>query len=90
MVELGYDTEFYGTVGDTPAAWGNRIAFSYLIYGLSDGANEVGDFENEYYTPINPPLVVQQPGNPSQREHYGTSRTSDFTASTLRHNLRNH
>ena len=65
MVELGYDTEFYGTVGDTPAAWGNRIAFSYLIYGLSDGANEVGDFENEYYTPINPPLVVQQPGNPT-------------------------
>ena len=65
MTQLGYDTEFYGTVGDSPAAWGNRIAFSYLIYGLSDGANEVGDFENQYYIPSNPPLVVQQVGNPT-------------------------
>ena len=65
MNELGYDTEFYGTAGDTPAAWGNRIAFSYLVYGLNDGANELGDYENLYYTPSNPPMVVQQVGNPT-------------------------
>ena len=65
MDELGYDKSFYGTVGDSPAAWGNRIALNYLWYGLNDGSNEAGDFENLYYEPVNEPLIVGQPGNPT-------------------------
>lgn len=63
MDELGYNKNFYGTVGDTPAAWGNRIALVYLSYGLNDGSNEIGDFENTYYEPVNEPLIVGLPGN---------------------------
>ena len=63
MDKLGYDKDFFGTLGDSPAAWGNRIGFNYLVYGLNDGANEAGFYNNQFYIPVNPPLIVQQPGN---------------------------
>ena len=63
MDELGYDKDFYSTVGSTPAAWGNRVALTYLWYGMSDGSNEIGNFENLFYEPVNEPLVVGLPGN---------------------------
>ena len=63
MGELGYDTNNSGTVGDSPAALGNRIAASYLFYGFNDGSNEFFDFENVFYEPVNEPLVVALPGN---------------------------
>lgn len=65
MDELGYDKDFYGTVGQTPAAWGNRIAVTYLWYGLGDGSNEEGDYENLVYEPVNEPMVIDLPGNPN-------------------------
>ncbi len=65
MDELGYDKTYTGTIGDSPASWGNRIAASYLFYGFNDGSNEIGDFENIFYEPVNDPLVVALPGNPT-------------------------
>jgi hypothetical protein len=65
MDELGYDKNFYATVGDSPAAWGNRIAVTYLWYGLNDGSNETGDYDNLFYEPVNEPMVVSLPGNPT-------------------------
>jgi len=59
MGSLGYDPSVTTTVGDDPAALGNRIAQSYLAYGQSDGANEAGNYaDTSGYTPVNPPLVV--------------------------------
>ncbi|MBB48993.1 MAG: hypothetical protein CMJ33_10760 [Phycisphaerae bacterium] len=65
MDDLGYDKSYTGTVGNTPATWGNRIAASYLFYGFTDGSNEGNDFENTFYQPVNEPLVVALPGNPT-------------------------
>ncbi len=64
MDELGYDRDFTSTDGDSPAALGNRIAETLIAHGLDDGANEAGDYENLFYEPVNPPLIVELPGNP--------------------------
>ncbi len=64
MDALGYDRGFTSTAGDSPAALGNRIAATLIAYGLEDGANEEGDYENLYYEPINEPLLPALPGNP--------------------------
>ena len=64
MDNLGYDKGFSSTSGDSPAALGNRIAEAYIELGLSDGANEAGDYANLSYTPINPPMLPVLPGNP--------------------------
>ena len=50
------------TTGDSPAALGNRIAAAVLAYGRADGSNEAGGYASTDYTPVNPPLVVDQPG----------------------------
>ncbi|MEM8931912.1 MAG: vanadium-dependent haloperoxidase, partial [Acidobacteriota bacterium] len=62
---LGYDPDDTGTIGDTPAALGNRIGAAYIAFGLSDGANEAEAYENRYYEPVNPPLLPELPGNPT-------------------------
>jgi len=64
MADLGLDTAITTTIGDTPAALGNRIAQTYIDFGLSDGANEVNDYENILYFPVNLPLLMTDPGNP--------------------------
>ena len=67
MVQLGYDKNFtskdYST--GSAAALGNYIADRILNYGLQDGARELQNFNNAYYEPINEPLVVVEPGNPT-------------------------
>ena len=66
MASLGYDpnnTSLDYQSGD-PAALGNYIAQQLINYGLQDGANEMGMYNNTAYSPINPPLVIEQPGNP--------------------------
>jgi len=65
MDDLGYDKSFTSTVGDSPAALGNRIAVSVLSFGLNDGANEQNDYANKVYEPVNEPLVPDLPGNPN-------------------------
>lgn len=64
MLSLGLDPAFTGTTGDSPAALGNRIAASYIAHGLQDGSNEAGGYANLVYQPVNPPLLVDQQGNP--------------------------
>jgi hypothetical protein len=68
MDALQYDKDYKGTIGDSPAALGNRIAIHVLAFGLNDGANEAGGFENLVYEPINDPLVPPLPGNPEMTD----------------------
>ena len=46
------------------AELGNYIAWQMLNFGNSDGSNEFLDFENTFYTSINPPLIMSEDGNP--------------------------
>ncbi len=65
MDALGYDRTFASTVGDSPAALGNRIGQTVIDYGLSDGANEgpLLDYADDTgYHPVNPSLVFELPG----------------------------
>ncbi len=64
MAELGYDISFTSTVGDSPAALGNRIAQTIIDFGMTDGSNEAGAYANLVYQPFNPPLLPDFPGNP--------------------------
>ena len=61
---LGLDPAFTDTTGDSPAALGNRIAAAYLALGEQDNANERDDYGNRFYESVNPPLVMNDPGNP--------------------------
>ncbi|MCG8370272.1 MAG: vanadium-dependent haloperoxidase [Proteobacteria bacterium] len=66
MTSLGFDPADtsldYG--GGSAAALGNYIADCYIRFGMQDGANEANDYANEFYTPVNPPVLPEQPGNP--------------------------
>lgn len=64
MDALGYDRTNTSTAGNTPAEVGNRIAANVIAFGLADGSNEQLGYANQYYLPINPPLIVTLPGNP--------------------------
>ncbi|MBK8967800.1 MAG: T9SS type A sorting domain-containing protein [Lewinellaceae bacterium] len=67
MAQLGYSTAFVSTnyASGTPAALGNYIAQCVINFGLQDGANEQNGYANQFYQPVNPPLVIKFPGNPS-------------------------
>jgi hypothetical protein len=62
---LGYGTSDPGTVGDTPAAIGNRIALAVLAHGANDNSNEANDYANLVYEPVNPALLPEFAGNPT-------------------------
>jgi hypothetical protein len=63
MVDLGYDSSNTSTVGNSPAALGNRIAQTVINAGLADGSNELGGFaDTSGYTPSNPLLDWALPG----------------------------
>ncbi|GJM24377.1 MAG: hypothetical protein DHS20C16_07920 [Phycisphaerae bacterium] len=64
MTTLGYDTNITTTGLNTPASVGNRIAQNVITFGLADGSNEVGGYANQFYAPVNQPLVPSLPGNP--------------------------
>ncbi|MEQ9402543.1 MAG: T9SS type A sorting domain-containing protein [Cyclobacteriaceae bacterium] len=65
--ELGFDPSFISTDYSTgsAAALGNFVADQYIQYGLQDGSNEQGDYENIFYLPENDPLDAESPGNPN-------------------------
>ena len=67
MVELGYDPAYTETVGNDPAAIGNRIARTYILFGEQDNANERNDYANQWYRPVNLPIYPEEPGNLLQR-----------------------
>ena len=46
------------------AALGNYVAECYIEFGMNDGANELHDYRNEHYEPLNPPLEPHKTGNP--------------------------
>jgi hypothetical protein len=63
MADLGLDTAFTSTDGDSPAAVGNRIAAAVLAFGDADGANEAANYaDNSGYAPVNDSLIVKLPG----------------------------
>ncbi|MFN2262422.1 MAG: T9SS type A sorting domain-containing protein [Psychroflexus sp.] len=67
MSSYGYDINYTNTdysSGDSRAL-GNYIAQEIINYGLQDGSNEVNDYENEFYSPVNQPLDIEVPGNPT-------------------------
>lgn len=65
MEELGYDVQNTSTNYHCGAAQlGNYIAKQIIEYGLQDGANEADQYANQFYEPVNPPLVVRAAGNP--------------------------
>lgn len=66
MNALGYDINFTSTdySSGSYAALGNYLAENLIAYGSQDGSNEVGGYENQYYTTVNSPLLPMYPGNP--------------------------
>jgi hypothetical protein len=62
MDALCYPLEVTSTDGDSPAALGNRIAAAVIAYGLEDGSNQADNYAAPEYLPVNPSLVVAQPG----------------------------
>jgi len=59
---LCYRLDFTSTKGSSPAALGNRIAAAVIRSGRSDGSLERLHYADESYVPVNPPLVVKDPG----------------------------
>ena len=66
MSSLGYDVNETSTdyINGPPAAAGNYMAQCMIQFGLTDGANEINEYGNLYYQPINPPMIINDPGNP--------------------------
>ena len=65
MATLGYDIAFTSTdysTGDGRAL-GNYLAEQLIAFGLQDGSNEPNGYVNTAYAPVNPPLIVDLPGN---------------------------
>jgi len=67
MNQLGYDVSNVSVdyTNGSPAALGNYVAQCIIDFGLQDGANEQNAYGNLSYSPVNPPLVVDQSGNPN-------------------------
>jgi hypothetical protein len=66
MYALGYDVNITSTdytTGD-PAALGNYVGQCVLLMGDADGANELNNYANQYYTPVNQTLPVTSVGAP--------------------------
>ncbi len=65
MDDLGYDTSLKDEdyTSGNPIALGNFIAKQIINYGLQDGSNEINDYENIHYLPINDPLDLSSPQN---------------------------
>src|SRR5581483_10815561 len=60
---LGFDKSFTDTAGDSPAAFGNRVAAAVIAHGQADGSNEANDYADDSgYVSVNDPLIVKQPG----------------------------
>lgn len=66
MASRGYNINFTSTnyQSGSPAALGNYLAAQLIQFGLQDGSNEQNSYANQYYSPVNPSLVIDLPGNP--------------------------
>ena len=65
MSLLNFDIDNYevDNNNEDPIALGNFIAENYISYGLEDGSVEDDNYENQYYAPVNEPLVPEFSGN---------------------------
>lgn len=65
MLSMGYPTDNFSQDYSTgsAAALGNYIAACYINYGLTDGANQAGNYANQYYQPANPPIYANHNGD---------------------------
>lgn len=56
----GYDINFTSTdySGGSYAALGNYFAEKMIAFGMQDGSNEVDEYDNLYYDPVNDPLIL--------------------------------
>jgi uncharacterized protein (TIGR03382 family) len=62
MDSLGYNRNITTTVGNSPAAIGNRIAAQLLAQTINDGSNEANGYvDNTGYVPLNSPMTVDYP-----------------------------
>ena len=67
MAHLGYDIALTSTdysTGSAPAL-GNHIAECFIGFGLQDGSNEANAYANLNYSPVNPVIEPEFPGNPN-------------------------
>ncbi len=57
----GYDVNFTSIEYSTGsyAALGNYIASEIIAFGLQDGSNEQNSYANQYYQPVNTPLILE-------------------------------
>ncbi|MCT8338583.1 T9SS type A sorting domain-containing protein [Flavobacteriaceae bacterium TK19130] len=65
MASMNYDPNFTDTnyKSGNPAALGNYVAEKIIAFGMQDGANEAGGYENQFYEPLNDPLNLDTSGN---------------------------
>ena len=63
MRSLCYRIDYTSTEGDSPAALGNRIAAAAIAYAEDDGSLERRRYVDTDYEPVNPPMVVAEPGS---------------------------
>lgn len=65
MDSLGYDINVVAQdyVNGNPAALGNYVAKCIINFGLQDGSNEQNGYANQRYASVNPPMIVDVPGN---------------------------
>lgn len=61
FIALGYDAAIddLDYRNGSFAALGNYLADEIINFGLQDGANESNEYENQYYVPVNEPLLLE-------------------------------
>lgn len=66
MAQAGYNpaNQSLDYESGSPAALGNLIGQYINILCYLDGANEINNYATQYYAPVNPPLIMDMPGNP--------------------------
>ncbi|WP_432411580.1 T9SS type A sorting domain-containing protein [Rasiella sp. SM2506] len=62
MASYGYDTTINTTDYSTGsyAALGNYLARKMIEFGFQDNSNEENDYANQFYAPVNPPLILEE------------------------------
>ena len=79
FADLGYDKNFTSTVGDTPAAIGNRVAATILGMTIGDGSNEAGNYApTNGYHPVNLSMPFKIPGCIMQQPSHWQPLAFDF------------
>ncbi len=62
MASYGYDTTITTTdySDGSYAALGNYLGGKMIAFGLQDNSNEIDDYANLFYAPVNPPLILEE------------------------------